>query len=92
METIKRHVRELSNDECRLYEQTIGHALRENQQIIIQIITVDAGSEPPENEVGSPSTASLPSWCNVYDGLSDEEIEDVERIALERSDLTRPSD
>ena len=43
MDTIRRNVRDLDSDERRLYEQTIGHELAENQQIIIQIISVDLG-------------------------------------------------
>ncbi len=31
----------------------------------------------------------LPEWCDVYDGLSDEEIERLERAISRRLDLTR---
>lgn len=34
---------------------------------------------------------ALPDWCNVYEGLSDEEIADLQRIILQRADLSRPS-
>jgi hypothetical protein len=32
----------------------------------------------------------LPAWCNVYEGLSEGEIADLERIVLTRADLSRP--
>ena len=92
MDTIKRNVRDLDSDERRLYEQTIGHKLAENQQIIIQVISVDTGPEPPDNGTGRLPAGTLPAWCNVFEGLSDEEIADVERVALQRSDMTRPSE
>jgi hypothetical protein len=34
--------------------------------------------------------SQLPDWCNVYEGLSDEEVAEVEAIALDRSHFTRP--
>ncbi len=42
----------------------------------------------------SPSILSrtLPDWCNVYAGLSDEEIAEIEKIVLRRADLTRPTE
>ena len=43
----------------------------------------------PANETVE-TTLCLPDWCNVYEGLSDEEIAEIERIALTRADLTRP--
>ena len=92
MDTIRRNVRDLDNDERRLYEQAIGHELAENQQIIIQIISVDAGSQPPDNGTGKLPAGTLPAWCNVFEGLSDEDIADVERVALQRSDMTRPTE
>ncbi len=34
----------------------------------------------------------LPEWCNVFDGLSDEEIDAILEIVLTRADLTREFD
>ena len=34
----------------------------------------------------------LPEWCNVYEGLTDEEIADLEKTILTRADLSRPSE
>ena len=42
-------------------------------------------------DAGKKSEALLPNWCNVYDGLTDQEIAGVEEIIRQRSDMTRPS-
>lgn len=92
METIIRNVRDLASDERRFYEQTLGHSLADDQQIIIQVTSaVTAGSLPPDDRVQVGGVGALPAWCNVFEGLSDDEIAEVERIALQRSDMSRPS-
>ncbi len=45
-----------------------------------------------EPQPNSGETVALPVWCNVYEGLSDEEIADLDRTILTRADLTRPSE
>jgi len=35
-------------------------------------------------------TSALPDWCNVYERLSDDEINDMEQTILQRADLSRP--
>ena len=32
----------------------------------------------------------LPDWCNVYEGLSEEDLASLEEVILNRSDFTRP--
>ncbi len=32
----------------------------------------------------------VPEWWNVYEGLSDEEIDRLDKAIRERADLTRP--
>ena len=90
METkITRNVSDLEQTERSLLESVLGQKLSENQQIIIQLLSIDEA--PGDLAAGTAGTAALPSWCNVYEGLSDEDIASVEDVALERSDLTRPS-
>lgn len=36
------------------------------------------------------AAGELPEWCNVYAGLTDEQIADLEKTILTRADLTRP--
>jgi hypothetical protein len=54
------------------------------------------GKQPTENEqlpLGIGHDASephqLPAWCNVYAGLTDKQIAEIEEVLLQRADLTR---
>jgi hypothetical protein len=87
MEPIIRHVRDIKSDERRVLERVLGQPLKENQQVIIQVVT-SAGQ--PAEEAAASSTGKLPEWCNVYDGRTEEQIAAVEEVILQRSDLTRP--
>ncbi len=82
MEAIVRNVRDIEVDERRALESVVGRKLDDNQQVVIQIVS------PPPAAVHTPSD-NLPAWCNVYDGLTEQEVADVEKIMLERADLTR---
>lgn len=89
METIIRNVRDLRDDDRSAAEHLVGHSLRENQRLVIQVASVDLTADHPSN---GNRTGQLPAWCNVYDGLSDEEIADLETTILTRADLTRLSE
>jgi hypothetical protein len=67
----------------------LGQPLTENQRVIIQVETAPA--PPMEHADKTPST-KLPAWCDVYAGLTDEEIAQVEEIALSRADMSRASE
>jgi predicted DNA-binding antitoxin AbrB/MazE fold protein len=41
---------------------------------------------------GQPGSAAVAAWLQVYEGLSDDEIADVERIALDRRGFMKPAD
>ncbi|HEY2416104.1 MAG TPA: hypothetical protein VGI40_27930 [Pirellulaceae bacterium] len=86
METVVHHVRELGESELSAAEQLVGHALHENQRLVIQIVSLD---EPLKEHAAGTEQEQLPEWCNVYAGLSDEEIEALERAISRRLDLTR---
>ena len=86
MEVVVHNVRDLRNNERSAAEQLVGHALRENQQLVIQVVNLDLGAERPGN---GTDEGKLPEWCNVYDGLTDEEIADLEKTILTRADLSR---
>ena len=83
MEKITRHVQELDSDEKRVYESVLGHKLRENQQVILHVITL--AEQPEENGTTLQPSGTLPDYCNVYAGMSDEEIEELEKLILDRS-------
>jgi len=93
MESITRNVRDISSDELRLYETVLGETLKENQQVIIQVISLgdqNQKAESPPEKQGDQAAApfAFPDWCNVYEGLSDEEIADIETVVLDRSGWT----
>lgn len=91
MEPIIRHVPDIETEERRVLEHVIGRQLKENQKVIIQVVTL--GNQPVEEakEQGAPAPGKLPEWCNVYEGLTDKQLAEVEEVVLERTDLTRPS-
>lgn len=92
MEKITRNVRDLDSTERRVYESALGHELRANQQIIVQVITL--GELPDESASGATNQTAgkLPDWCDVYEGLPDEQIAEIEQTVLQRADLNRPSE
>lgn len=89
MESIIRNVADIEADDRRSLEHVVGRHLEDNQQVIIQVKTV-GHTEPIENST-QPSAGALPDWCNVYEGLSDDEIAEVEAAALDRSSWNRPT-
>ena len=67
----------------RALEEVIGRQLTANQRLTISV-----------SDVVVPTTAanavqSLDDWTNVYQGLSEAEIEEIDRIAKTRANLTR---
>lgn len=82
METVFCNVRDLAQNDRSTLERVVGRQLRGGQQLIIQVMNL-ADDQP----TGVPAMASgeLPDWCNVYAGLSDREIDDLDQA------ITRPS-
>jgi hypothetical protein len=74
METIVRNVRDLDQTDRSALERVVGHQLRESQQLVIQVSAV-AGEPSP---VPQPKAGDLPPWCQVYEGLSDAEIDELD--------------
>ena len=89
METVVHNVRDLRRNDRSAAEQLVGHSLRENQKLVIQVVSVEL---PAERHGNGTTEGKLPEWCNVYAGLSDEEIADLEKTILTRADLSRPSE
>lgn len=85
MEMITRQVGELRANERSAAELLLGHRLRGNERLIMQVLEVDVVS-PPEQD--SHPAESLPAWCNVYEGLTDDEVEKIHQ-SITRCALTR---
>ncbi len=89
MESISRNVRDMGSADRRALEHVVGQTLRDNQKLVIQILSVDLLESPPAT---AAPAGQLPDWCNVYEGLSDAEIAELEKTVLQRADLTRSSE
>ena len=83
METVTRNVRDLGASERSAVEQLVGHRLSDQQRLIIQVVGSNPGSEPLPAR-----TDELPAWCNVYEGLTDDQIADIEK-SIVRCDVSR---
>ncbi|HVC97145.1 MAG TPA: hypothetical protein VND64_25930 [Pirellulales bacterium] len=68
----------------RALEDVIGCELGIRQQLINSVIEVAAG---PDDAARPAQT--LEDWTNVYVGLSDTEIEAIDKVAKTRANFTR---
>jgi len=78
MDNIVRNVRDIAPGDRSAIEHLVGHPLRDDQRLVIWIDSATTSND----QVADPSAASqgqLPEWCNVYEGLSETEIADLER-------------
>ncbi len=89
METVTRNVEDMNEADRLALEHVLGRSLREDQQLVIRVISPPGVQEfSSTSNQGTLNTApALPEWCNVYAGLSNEEIADVEQSILRRADL-----
>jgi hypothetical protein len=72
----------------RALEDVLGKQLAAHQRLVISVIEV--APEPAEAPTASRPAQTLDDWTQVYDGLSEEEVEAVDAIAKTRADVTRP--
>jgi hypothetical protein len=92
VKTIIRNAADLNRDDRTLLERLLGEQLHDDQQLVIGVVDRQCRRQPPdETNISTAEVPTLPDWCNVYEGLSDEEIADLEHIILQRADLSRPS-
>lgn len=87
MEAIIRHVRDLGMNDRSMIERIVGQPLHENERLVIQVVANDAGTQQAVPNLSE----SLPEWCNVFEGLSDERVAELESVILKRANLSRPS-
>jgi hypothetical protein len=87
MKQIVRNVRDIDAEHRSAIEDVVGQSLRDSQQIIIQIADVDGGSNSHETDVRR--TQSVAEWLQVYEGLSEQQIGDIDAIIKSRANLTR---
>lgn len=90
MEAIIRNVRDINANERQVLERVLGKPLQEDQQVIEQILTLKNGAT--EKQPSEAVRGQLPDWCDVYAGLTDEQVADVEGVILQRADMSRTSE
>jgi len=86
METVIRKVDEIEGADRQAIERLVGHQLQPDQQLVIQVIDKDRLKELESVDVAS----GLPAWCNVYEGLSEQDLLKIEETILSRANLSRP--
>lgn len=64
-------------------EDVLGCQLRANQRLIIQVASIEVGNGTEDK----PTVLDLIE--HFYDGLSDAEVEEIDRTIKTRADLTR---
>jgi hypothetical protein len=88
MEKIIRNVRDIDGADRQVLEHVIGQRLRENQQIIVNVVNIDVSPKPSE-QGKSDSEQEIPDWWKVYEGLNDEDIDRLDEAVRQRANLTR---
>jgi hypothetical protein len=87
MESIVRNVRDIDAEDRPALEHVVGRTLQDNQRLIIQVTEVETGRESPAADTRPVQTVD--DWTKVYEGLSDEEVENIDKIIKTRAKLTR---
>lgn len=91
MDTIIRNVQDIDTADRSALEHLLGCELRDRQQLVIQLVSLDV-TVPVEAEQASTSVTALPEWCRVFEGLSDGQLEELDHVILNRADLTRSTE
>jgi hypothetical protein len=82
MDTVIRNVDEIDARDRQSLEHVLGLSLRENQQLVINIVDLEIPVEAvPTTDIAN-GKPTLPAWCHVYEGLSDDEIAAMEQTIL----------
>jgi len=77
------NVTSLDDAHRRAFEDVIGIQLGRNQRLMIKVADIDL------TPTGRRSGLTISDWTEVYEGLTDEEVEDIDRAVNTRADLTR---
>lgn len=87
MESIIRDVTTLDETHRRALEDVLGRELQANQRLIINVLEVEG--TVTIGPAGERAPQTLADWTNVFEGLSEVQIEDIDRIAKTRANLSR---
>jgi hypothetical protein len=82
VETLVRDVRDLSQDDRVALERLVGRQLHDTQRVIVEVVDVPSPSTEPDS-------GEVPSWWDVYEGLSEEEVDRLDTAIRQRANMTR---
>jgi hypothetical protein len=95
METIK-SLSDLDPPDLHVIERLFGRPLDACTGAILILrdgeLPAGNGNKSPARDDKLTPGDTLPDWCDMYAGLSDAEIEDLESAVLQRANLTRSID
>ena len=86
MEQVVHNVAEIDTAVRQALEHLIGKRLGEHPQVVINVVNLDVSN--PDMSAASISQ-EVPDWWNIYEGLTDEEIEELDQAIRQRANLTR---
>jgi hypothetical protein len=89
MESVMCSVKDIETADRQALEHVLGRPLGDDQQLVIQVVRGDASKT---HAAAASPPVMLPDWCNVYEGLSDEQLAALEAVVLTRADLTRDAE
>jgi hypothetical protein len=87
MESIICNVRDIDAGDRHAIEHVVGRQLRDNQRLIIQLAEIDFPAE--ESITDARPQQTLEDWTGVYAGLTDAEVEEIDKIVKSRANMTR---
>jgi hypothetical protein len=87
MNSITRNIGDLGAADRQALERVFGAPLGDNQRVTLQVAETEKKSQAPVPAGGA--TTLLPEWCQVYAGLTDEEINELDQATKRRLDLGR---
>jgi hypothetical protein len=86
METVIHTIGDISSADRHALEHLVGRELGEDQQVIIKVVTAVTPQTAAQQE---ESSSEVPDWWKIYEGLSDDEIELLDKAIRQRANLTR---
>jgi hypothetical protein len=81
MKKVSRHARDLDLSDRRAVEHILGHNLQDDEKVEINVV-------PEQPERATPSRLSNTPWAAIYEGLSDEDVDQLSAAIRQRADLS----
>ncbi len=67
-------------------ERFVGHQLQESQQITVNVVNIGLNTPGPTSDDTRPA---IPDHWKIGDGLSEAEVDELDRDIRQRANLTR---